>query len=85
MMPPVALGQIVTGFYLGKPIKGEIHALSALGDGRYRVTIDLEDAVDVVDFDSFSSFRRRLKANIQKNGETIEKTSNGSPQLRLSL
>lgn len=82
---PLTLGQTVSGTYLGKAITGQVHALSALPDGRFRVTLDLAEPVDVVNFDSFSAFRRRLRANIRPSGETVEKTSNGKPQMQLSL
>ncbi|MEM7545021.1 MAG: glyoxalase superfamily protein [Pseudomonadota bacterium] len=82
---PYWLGQVVTGTYLGHPIRGSIHALSALGDGRYRLTIDLEEAVDVVAFESFSAYRKRLKANVTGKGRTVEKTSDGQPHMQLDL
>lgn len=82
--PPVALGERVRGRYLGQPFEGIVIGLQALGQpGRYRVTFDFDEPVDVVTFDSFSSFRKRVTATIGEDGETVEKTSNGLPQLRL--
>lgn len=83
--PPIALGDTVTGAYLGHPITADVIGVRALGDGRYRVKLDLETPVNVSAFPSMEVLRRRLNANIQANGETIEKTSNGAPQLRLNL
>lgn len=83
--PPVALGDIVTGAYLGHPIEAKVVGLSGLGDGRYRVKLDLATPVNVSAFPAMEVLRRRLNANIRANGETIEKTSDGQPQLRLNI
>jgi hypothetical protein len=48
------------------------------------VSLDLDEAVDVVTFDSFSSFRKRVNGVIGKEGVSRERTSNGRPQLELS-
>ncbi len=83
---PVGLGQKVAGTYLGQPFKGEVIAVQSLaGSGRFRVTFDFDQAVDVVTFDSFSAFRKRVSCVIGRDGRTVEKTSDGQPQLRLNL
>jgi hypothetical protein len=48
------------------------------------VSLDLDEAVDVVTFDSFSSFRKRVNGVIGKDGVSQARTSNGRPQLELS-
>ncbi len=50
----------VSGHYLGQPFKAEILSVQALthAPGRYRITFDFEEPVDVVTFDSFSAFRK---------------------------
>ncbi len=84
--PPVHLGQTVTGSYLGQPVIGEVIAVSAWqSGGRWRVTLQLDEPVDVVTFDSFSAYRSRINATIDGDGKTTEKTSNGKPHLRLDL
>lgn len=84
--PPVAIGQTVTGSYLGQPVIGEVIAVSAWqSGGRWRVTLQLDEPVDVVTFDSFSAYRSRINATIDAEGKTAEKTSNGRPHLRLDL
>ena len=84
--PPVQVGQIVEGSYLGQPFTAEVIGVNAqAAHGRYRVELDLAEPVDVVTFDSFSNFRRRVQATINRNGSTTEKTSNGKPQLALDL
>ena len=82
---PWQLGTKVTGRYLGQAVSGEIIALTRLGGGtRYRVTLDLDEAVDVVTFDSFSAYRKRINATINRDGVTAARTSNGEPHLRLA-
>jgi hypothetical protein len=79
-------GSRVTGAYLGQPFAGRIVGIQALtsAPGHYRVALDLDEAVDVVTFDSFSSFRKRVNGTIGKDGASRERTSNGRPQLELS-
>lgn len=83
---PLMLGSKVEGKYLGAPIKGEVVGLSVFGEGqKYDVTLHLEEAVDVVKFDSFSSFRQRIRCTIDESGKAYAKTSNGQPHLVLEL
>ncbi len=79
-------GARVTGAYLGQPFSARIVGVQALtsAPGSYRVSLDLDEAVDVVTFDSFSSFRKRVNGVIGKEGVSRERTSNGRPQLELS-
>ena len=87
--PPVrsyAIGQQVIGEYLGQAFTGTIVAVQTLtsAQGRYRITFDFDEAVDVVTFDSFSAFRKRVTATLDEEGRTVEKTSNGVPHMVLS-
>lgn len=82
--PGWQLGQAVRGTYLGHAITGRIHALSLLSDGWYSLELALDTPVDVVASAHFSSFRRRIRATIGPDGETVEKTSDGRPHLRLT-
>lgn len=85
--PPQAslkIGGRVSGHYLGQPFNAEILGIQAsTAADRSRVTLLFDRPVDVVTFDSFSSFRNRVTCNIGKDGKTVEKTSNGQPQLSL--
>ena len=83
--PPVALGDHVTGAYLGHAISAEVIGVRALGDGRFRVKLELDRPVNVSAFPAMEVLRRRLNANIARDGTTVEKTSDGEPQLRLHL
>ena len=84
--PPWQVGQIVTGAYLGKPVRGTIKSLRQLADGRmFRVSLDLDQPVNVSAFDSFDVMRRRLSATLNRKGETVEKITSGTPQLKLDV
>jgi hypothetical protein len=76
----------VSGTYLGQPFSARVLGVQALtsAPGNYRVSLDLDEAVDVVTFDSFSSFRKRVNGVIGETGVSRERTSNGRPQLELS-
>jgi hypothetical protein len=86
--PPLALavGQDVSGLYLGQPFKARILSLQTLADDGYlRISLDLDEAVDVVKFDSFSAYRKRIQATIRPDGSTVTRTSDGEPHLRLNM
>ncbi|MEP3435372.1 MAG: glyoxalase superfamily protein [Hoeflea sp.] len=82
----LAPGACVTGAYLGQPFSARVVGIQAMtsSPGNYRVSLDLDEAVDVVTFDSFSSFRKRVNGVIGKDGVSQARTSNGRPHLELS-
>ncbi len=81
---PFYLGEQVKGRYLGQKFAGKITGIQSMNaHARFRVTLEFENPVDVVSFESFSSFRKRVTCVIDPNGKTFEKTSNGLPQLEL--
>lgn len=83
---PVMVGQRVQGRYLGQPFVGAVNALADTGqNGQYRVTLHLDAAVDVVEFDSFSNFRQRISAVIGPDGVSPAKRSDGTPHLVLTV
>jgi len=81
--PPVPkVGERVTGRYLGQRFAGYVKGLTWLGQGdQYRITLHFDDPVDVVSFDSFSSFRQRVTGVVGIDGRSSQKTSDGVPQL----
>ncbi len=84
--PPWQVGQSVTGAYLGKPVRGTIKSVRELAEGRmFRVTLDLDEPVNVSAFESFDVMRRRLSATVSREGETIEKITGETPQLKLDV
>ena len=83
---PVSLGERVSGHYLGQAFDGEIVGTQQLSrPDRFRVSIAFDRPVDVVTFDSFSAYRRRVSCVIDSKGVTAQKTSDGEPHLRLRL
>ena len=83
---PVGLGDVVTGRYLDQPFKGKVLAIREMADGQfYRVTLQFDEPVDVVTFESFSAPRRRVSATISASGRSPQHTSDGKPQIQLDL
>ena len=87
--PPMrnySIGEQVAGHYLGQPFTGRIIAVQALtnAQGRYRVTFDFDEPVDVITFDSWSAYRKRVTCTLDEAGTTVEKTSNGRPHMMLN-
>ncbi|WP_273504356.1 glyoxalase superfamily protein [Fulvimarina manganoxydans] len=85
-LAPLMPGSRVAGTYLGQAFAGRILSAGALqaDPSRIKVTILFDDAVDVVRFESFSSFRRRVSATLDRTGRTVETTSDGRPHLELA-
>ncbi len=82
--PPVSafnLGARVRGSYLSQPFTGEVIGVVKQTQGRFRITIEFDEPVDVVTFDSFSAMRRRVTCTVNEQGESAEKTSNGAPHM----
>ncbi|MGX6646669.1 glyoxalase superfamily protein [Maricaulaceae bacterium MS644] len=83
---PFALGATIRGRYLGQSFTAEIRAVRKLADGaRYELTLDLEEAVDVVTFDSFSNFRKRVSGLVNAQGLSDARTSDGRPHFELAV
>lgn len=81
----IGVGSQVSGRYLDQPFTGKVLALAELAAGHHKVTIHFDSPVDVVTFESFSAFRQRINAQIDGNGVSPRKTSNGVPHLVLSI
>lgn len=83
--PGWSAGQRVRGTYLGQPFAATVTSVQLLEPGWARLSLELDEAVDVVRFDGFSNFRRRLQCVVGPKGATRERTSDGAPQLKLDL
>ncbi|OCJ18146.1 hypothetical protein A6U87_04370 [Rhizobium sp. AC44/96] len=81
----LSVGAKVRGRYLNQTFSGKILALSAHGGGLHKITIHFDEPVDVVTFESFSAFRQRINAQVDGNGVSPRKTSNGVPHLVLDI
>lgn len=83
---PLTPGTKVSGRYLGQRFNGTVIGVQLYHDtGRQRVTVDFDEPVDVVTFESFSAFRRRVTSTIGPDGRTTEKTSDGEPHMVLEI
>ncbi len=81
---PYRVGDKRSGTYLGQAFTGEVIALKRLDDGaHYQISFDFDEAVDVVRFDSFSAFRKRVSVTLDRHGRSLQKTSDGQPYLSL--
>ena len=79
---PLAVGDRVSGRYLGQPFSGHVHGLSQAGQaGHQHITLHFDEPVDVVTFDSFSAFRQRVSALVGPDGQSPQRTSDGRPQM----
>lgn len=82
--PPWTVGGRVTGTYLGHRFSGEVIGLRDIASGaKYAVTIRFDTAIDVVPFNGFSNFRRQVNATVNREGVTVERTSDGVPHMVL--
>jgi hypothetical protein len=79
----IALGDTVSGTYLGQEILGSVVAIRQKNGSYREVTIHLDTPVDVVTFEGFSNFRSRITATIDPYGVSPSKTGNGQPHLKL--
>jgi len=83
---PVAVGDRVRGHYLGQPFDADVIGVQTLSSAdKFRITLNFDEAVDVVTFESFSAYRKRVSCTIDRAGRTAEKTSDGRPHLQLQL
>lgn len=83
---PVSIGQRVTGTYLKQPFTGTVLGASVQpGSQIFRVTIQLDEAVDVVTFDSFSNMRHRISCRLNAYGTSPAYTSDGHPHMQLDI
>ena len=77
------LGDEVGGTYLGQPFTGEVIGAQRLANGLTRLTIAFDEPVDVVSFEGFSNFRKRVNCIVDADGVSPAKLSGGAPQMRL--
>lgn len=76
-------GRRVTGRYLSQPFTATVLAADQFRPGWFRLVLDLDAAVDVVRFDSFSNLRKRIQTEVGPEGHSKERTSDGTPHVVL--
>jgi hypothetical protein len=78
-------GGRVTGRYLSQPFAATVLSAEQLRPGWVRLVLDLDEAVDVVRFDSFSNLRKRIRVEVGPEGHSKERTSDGRAHVALDL
>ena len=71
-------GMAVRGAYMGHGFKARIRDIKLQDDGDYEICVDLDEAIDVVVFDGFSSWRKRITTVVDVHGVSRERLSNGA-------
>lgn len=78
-------GDRVRGRYLSQPFCATVLSAELSRPGWVRLVLDLDAAVDVVTFESFSNYRKRLRGEVGPEGQSRERTSDGTPHLVLEV
>ncbi len=79
---PLQVGDLVAGRYLKQPFKGRVLGVREAGGGAaFEVTIRFDEAVDVVEFESFSNFRTQVQITVSAEGVSAFRTSDGVPHM----
>ncbi|MBF9031010.1 hypothetical protein HKCCE3408_11450 [Rhodobacterales bacterium HKCCE3408] len=76
-------GGQVTGRYLSQPFAATVLAADQISPGWFRLVLELDEAVDVVRFDSFSNLRKQIRVDVGPDGYSKERTSDGRPHIEL--
>lgn len=80
---PLQVGDEVAGTYLGNKFVGRVVGIRSMGAGHTRLTLHFDEPVDVVTFDSFSSFRQRVSCTLDEDLVAPTKLSDGTPHMRI--
>ena len=78
-------GERVRGYYLGQPFAATVIDVEVRAPGWYRLSLEADQAIDVVAFDSFSNFRKRISGTVGPEGKSRERTSDGRPHLEVDV
>jgi len=78
-------GGRVQGYYMSQAFEAQFVNVKMLRPGWFHVELNLDDPVDVVTFDGFSNFRKRIRGIVGPEGFSHERSSNGIPHLQLKL
>ncbi len=83
---PLCAGNRLSGYYLHQPIKATILRVQPKDDGEhFQLVLSFDEPVDVVTFNSFSSYRRQISCIVDHKGKSEAHTSDGAPHLQLAL
>lgn len=77
-------GDRVEGEYLGQPFRGEVRSVNVVSKDRLtRISVSFDEAVDVVSFESFSSWRKRVTSQVGPDGVSPQRRSDGTPHMQI--
>ena len=79
------VGGRLRGRYLSQPFEATVVSVVQARPGWFWLELDLDEAVDVVTFESFSNFRKRVRGLVGPAGRTREQTSDGEPHLVVEM
>lgn len=82
---PFVPGGRVRGHYLSQPFEGTVMAVAQIGEGWYQLELELDAPVDVVTFEGFANFRKRIRGVVGPSGTSRERTSDGRPHLEIEM
>jgi hypothetical protein len=81
---PFQVGDRVRGTYLSQPFTGLLVGLELVHNlQRLKVIVQFDQPVDVIKFEGWSAFRKRVTATLDFSGVSPERTSDGEPHMRL--
>ena len=78
-----AINDRVTGHYLSQAFTAVVLATDEVRPGWFMLVLDLDKAVDVVRFESFSNLRQQIRVVVGPEGFSRERTSDGNPHVTL--
>lgn len=74
-------GHRISGMYLGHPFTGKIKSVTQIAQGFWKLTVLFDTPIDVVQSEQFSNLRRQVNCTVGPDGQSVQKTSNGHPQI----
>lgn len=79
---PLQVGDLVAGRYLEQPFTGRAPGVREVAGGAaFDVTIRFDEAVDVVEFESFPNLRTQVQITVSAAGVSAFRTSDGVPHM----
>ena len=75
----------VQGRYMGHPFDARILKVGVDAEGRTRLVLRLQTAIDVVEHGSFTALRQQIACNVDETGRSQEVLSDGTPHVALML
>ncbi len=78
-------GDRVKGTYLSQPFTASVIDVAMTRPEWFRLGLDLDQAIDVVTFASFTNLRKRIRGVVGPKGHSAERTSDGQPHLQIDM